>query len=302
MARFVRKKADTPLWLLSYADMVTLVLCFMVLLTSLSVIDERLKHDILGSVNKNYASSLVIPLPDDADAFDLAKLQEGQGEELMHGRDFNLLKQQVISDELGDMVFQENRHVQIISLHEGALFEPGTTQLSEKGRTALDRIMPLLVQIRYPLLVAGHASGRMDEEGPTYSIADDDTNPSWKISFERAYTVYAYIVESGVPAEQIRLEAFGEYRPRFSTKTPQGRDRNRRVDLVLDKRNTGISDTLKRTAPQEEKKEKPHEIDGFEFDLRLPGEGLQSQAGRRPYEMMGKSASGLPFGRVYGKA
>lgn len=272
MARLVKKQSQAPLWLLSYADTATLILCFMVLLTSLSVIDERLKHEILGSVNKKYASSLVIPLPDDADAFDLAKLQEGLGEKQIHGRDFNFLKQQVLSDELGDMVFQENSYVQIISLNESALFEPGTTTLSEKGQTALDRILPLLVEIRYPLLVAGHASARMDEEGPRYSIADDAEDPSWKIGFERAFVVYDYMKEAGVPSEQISLESFGEYRPRVSTQTAMGRNQNRRVDLILDKRNRRVSEGLKRTHQAEKQEKTTHEIDGFEFNLTMPGQ------------------------------
>lgn len=279
MSRLDRRKSQTPLWLLSYADMGTLVLCFMVLLTSLSVIDERLKMDVLGSVNKNYSSSLAIPLPDNPDASELAKLQEGLGEKRIFGKDFNLLKQQVLSEELGDMIFQENRHIQIISLNETALFEPGTTTLSDKGRTALDRIMPLLVNIQYPLLVAGHASPRMDEEGPVYSIDDDVEDPSWKIGFERAFAVHAYLVEAGVPSEKVSLESFGQYRPRVSMRTPLGRTSNRRVDLVLDKRNIGIAESIKKTRKTTKEEKNTHEIDGFQFDLTLPGEEEGSAVG-----------------------
>lgn len=268
----VKKNHQAPLWLLSYADMATLILCFMVLLTSLSVIDERLKHDVLGSVNKRYMSALVIPLPDDPDAFDLAKIIKGQGEKKTYGRDFSLLKQQVLSDELGDMVFQENRYVQIVSLSHESLFDPGTTTLSDRGKTSLDRLMPFLVQIQYPLLIAGHAAPRMDEEGASYSIADNDEDPVWRISFERAFAVYSYIIASGASEKQLTLEAFGDQRPRFSTKTPEGRLRNRRVDLILDKRNQIVTEGIKKTQPTEKHEKNTHEVDGFIFDLKMPGE------------------------------
>ena len=54
--------------------------------------------------------------------------------------------------------------------------------------------------------------------------------------------------------------------------TAVGRNQNRRVDLILDKRNSRVSEGLKRTHETEKQEKTTHEIDGFEFNLTMPGQ------------------------------
>ncbi|MCA1743190.1 MAG: OmpA family protein [Desulfovibrionales bacterium] len=62
-------------------------------------------------------------------------------------------------------------------------------------------------------------------------------SPSWQLSLYRVLNVYRYLLEQNVDPDSIRLEAFGKYWPRYSNRTEQGRKNNRRVEIILDKRN-----------------------------------------------------------------
>lgn len=75
--------------------------------------------------------------------------------------------------------------------------------------------------------------------------------------------------------------------------TPLGRTKNRRVDLILDKRNARIGEKIKKSQ-QRDKPEKPvHEIDGFQFDLSFPGQTLEEdQGGGRHQNRQGRSVEG----------
>ena len=77
-----------------------------------------------------------------------------------------------------------------------------------------------------------------DEFGLDYqkSQSQSELDLSWKLSLARSLAVYRFLLGQGVKPELIRLEAFGRFRPRYSNQSAQGRKRNRRVELVLDKR------------------------------------------------------------------
>lgn len=274
MARNSLKKSQKgSLWLTSYADLVTLMLCFMVLLTSMAVIDERQKHLVLGSVNKTYSASMTLDLPDEPNIMNFTLSRDGMGYASPEGHDFDLLREWVQHDYAGDINFQENRFVQILSLSEALLFAPDTTDLSSEGKEALDRILPLLLKIRYPMLVAGHSAPARDEEASAGDFGKGEMDDlTWLLSYKRAKAVYLYLASMGVPEGQLHIEAFGQHRPRFSIQTAEGRHRNRRVDLVLDKRNEEVADSIRGARVQEEELIDSHQYKGFDFDLIMPGE------------------------------
>ena len=274
MAR--QNKTPSPaaqLWLVSYADVVTLMLCFMVLLVSYSVVDERLKTEVLGSVNQRYASSVAFKIADGESRIDLTRLDEGIGAPPASGSDLALLKEMVDTEDPGSLNFMGNSFVQIISLHESALFEPGKGTLSPKGQRTLHRILPLLVNIEYPLLVAGHSAPRLDEEPELFTVREDALeDPTWLLSFERAKAVYRFFTTNGIPPEKLMNESFGQHRPRFPNVTPASRQKNRRVDLVLDKRNTFAAQELGQKTGQAARPPEQTSFKGFEFSLELPGQ------------------------------
>jgi len=272
MARKKKPRAgdSDPAWLMTFTDLMTLLLTFFVLLLSMTVIDERAKLVVLGSVSRVFGSGkdLFNPLAR-TDPKTSSRIEPGA----MEGdpNDLAPIRDMLFDDVNKDLDFQENRFVQILSINDDVLFEPGGYTLRESGVAQLDRLLPYLPRINYPLLVAGHTSVPR-EEVRDYAVVKGQLgmDHTWVISFRRAHAVYSHLVYRGIDPHRLSLEAFGQFRPRFSNNTPEGRRRNRRVDLVLDRRN------LEWIRKVEELREEPPaqrdtHFKGFKFDLTVPG-------------------------------
>jgi chemotaxis protein MotB len=265
-----REEASEPAWLITFSDLMTLLLTFFVLLLSMATIDERAKREVLGSVSRVFGpgDSLFNPL---AERNANINVEPGPMEDKKE--DLAPLREMPFDEVEKDLDFRENKYVQVLSINDQVLFLPGGTVLGEGGIALLDRILPYLQRIDYPLLVAGHSAVRREEEANSYSVAlaSDDMDSTWPLSYHRALAVYQHLTRRGIDPGRLSLEAFGQFHPRYSNNTPEGRRKNRRVDLVLDKRNGDWIDKVEalreKDAPLREMYYK-----GFRFDLTLPGE------------------------------
>ncbi|CAK7042378.1 MAG: hypothetical protein DELT_02882 [Desulfovibrio sp.] len=276
MARKEKKGGgdEGPAWLVTFSDLMTLLLTFFVLLLSMAVIDERNKLIVLGSVSSSFGigqASFNPKSPENKPS----KVEPGA----MQTQDMAPIKDMLWEDMKNDLNFQENRYVQILSINADVLYNPGETELSDKGKQLLNRIMPQLLRIKYPLLIAGHTATRRDEEGAAYQVDFDKTkvDSTWALSLARSAGVYRYLVQSGLPSQRLTQESFGQYHPRYSDRTPEERQRNRRVDIVLDKRNAPEIMTL-----EESREPVRREPRGFFFrDFRFDIENSPGQLPRR---------------------
>ena len=262
-----------PLWLITYSDLMTLLLTFFVLLLSMAVIDERTKLVVLGSVSGSFGESarLFNPKGKPHDS----RVREPGAMDLPE-KDLAPLRDMLYEDVEKDLDFMENKYVQILSINDQVLFTPGSTKLSPQGEVLLDKLMPYLQHIGYPLLVAGHTAARRDEETSyTVVLQSGALDSTWLLSSQRALSVYRHFLERGMDAGKLSLEAFGQFHPRYSNNLPEGRQKNRRVDLVLDKRNLEWIRKVESLRESEPAKAE-HFYKGFKFDLSMPGESAPS--------------------------
>lgn len=260
-------------WLVTFSDLMTLLLTFFVLLLSMAVIDERRKLVVLGSVSGTFGSG-------EAHFNPLAN-SEGPAQSVEPGamqasaNDLAALRDQLHDDPPGDLNFMENPYVQVFSINADAMFAPGQAELTERGYLMLRRILPTLVNVDAPIMVAGHTSPSRDEQvGLLDSIGPGGVQDTWMLSMSRSLAVYRALTEMGMPNEMLQLEAFGMYRPRYDNRTASGRRDNRRVDIVLDKRGRlwfREDEVLRREHIQRETFQNERFI--FEFDLRRTNPG-----------------------------
>jgi outer membrane protein OmpA-like peptidoglycan-associated protein len=80
-------------------------------------------------------------------------------------------------------------------------------------------------------ILSGHPSLRMQVEGHTDSVGSDDYNQL--LSEHRAGSVRDYLIQAGIPATSVTARGFGESQPAASNNTAEGRQQNRRVELVI---------------------------------------------------------------------
>ncbi|WP_338669265.1 OmpA/MotB family protein [Pseudodesulfovibrio methanolicus] len=260
---------EMPLWMVTFADCMTLMLTFFILLVSMATIDQRRKLVALGSIIGTFGFNQegydVFSRKDTKRTVEPGPIDTGDLEPLQS------LKWETVDK---DINFSSSRFVQILSINASLLFGPDGYTLSAEGRATLDGFLPLLQQVKYPLLLAGHTSDMRDELGLDYQPGDDEQNPdlSWKLSLNRTLTIYRYLLDNGMSPDMLRVEAFGKYRPHYPPDTPENRARNRRVDIVLDKRSSRLGDRIVEALPAAPERKNSMSVDGFEFDVATPKE------------------------------
>ncbi|MGE4299530.1 MAG: flagellar motor protein MotB [Desulfovibrionaceae bacterium] len=268
-----------PPWLITFTDMMTLMLTFFVLLVSMSVMDERRKLVVIGSIIGTFGLG--------EQGFDPRSIQDKRRtvepgpmeDESLSTDDLEPLKNLMYDDMDKDLNFQSNRFVQIVSISDDVLYSPGETELKPAGKRIIDRMLPFLLQVKYPLLLAGHTTIVRDEMVADYKVTmdEEELDPSWRLSMQRVLGVYRYLLERGMAPNMLRVEAFGKYHPMYPETTATGRRANRRVDIVLDKRNSRWIERLE--ANREAAKARRSRFSFKDFDFSLGNRGEEARPG-----------------------
>jgi outer membrane protein OmpA-like peptidoglycan-associated protein len=101
-------------------------------------------------------------------------------------------------------------------------FETGKSVIQKESYTSLDELVTLLnAKPDYRIYIAGH----------TDNVGRKKANI--KLSKDRANAVKKYLIDKGIDVKRIKTEGFGDSRPAASNKTPEGRQKNRRVEFRI---------------------------------------------------------------------
>ncbi|MDO9371189.1 MAG: OmpA family protein [Gammaproteobacteria bacterium] len=215
-------------WLLTYADMVTLLLGIFVILFSLSTVDTKKYSQALTQIQLQLGGGTTpVPVPVPAPHTDAASREMPPAPEL---ENLTRLMQRMegVVTEMGlaesiELV-ADQRGVTLYALG-GALFESGQAAITHEGQQFLLRITPLLQQVPNKVLVEGHT-----DDVP---IGTDRFPSNWELSTARASSVVRLMIEEG-GIDPLRFSASGyaHYHPRFDP-TPENRAKNRRVEITI---------------------------------------------------------------------
>jgi len=247
-----RKKgahASHERWLVSYADFITLLFAFFVVLYSTSQMDNKKVVQVSAAIHGAFqelgvfsgsAQGSVIrveaappgQLQANLDPHQLVGILNGDlsgpgGE----GVDVDRLKHE-LEVALGDQIKRHEieMHVTpeglVVSLREVGFFASGNAELLPDGQAPLGRIAKILNTKGFQIRVEGHTDD--------VRIHNSRYKSNWELSTARATEVVALLVERyGFDPKQISAAGYSQYRPVASNKTEDGRKTNRRVDLVV---------------------------------------------------------------------
>ncbi len=160
-------------------------------------------------------------------AKELAELRKEKAKreaELKVYRDlFAQLKELVDAGTL-EVMFREGRMV--IKLSNAILFDSGKTKLRPEGEAAVAQIVPALKSIgKREFLVSGHTDN--------VPIKTARFQSNWELSTARAVEMVKVMIDDGYPADQLGAAGFGEWDPVASNDTDEGKELNRRIEIVL---------------------------------------------------------------------
>ena len=222
-------------WLLTYADLITLLLALFMMLYAMSVLDLRKYQAFQEAFTKGMGGHPVkqatqiapdpntgaLPLPS-ATPVASRTLDQEQLKKLMHK-----LQKDLDAAGLQDEVQLELQpRGLVMNVISGVLFGSGSASLTSRGDALLGSLGTVFTTFDNNLVVEGHTDSR--------PISSSAFPSNWELSTARATAVLRFLIASKHLAP-VRLSAAGyaDTRPRRSNATDAGRAYNRRVDIVV---------------------------------------------------------------------
>ncbi|NLE65706.1 MAG: OmpA family protein, partial [Elusimicrobia bacterium] len=115
----------------------------------------------------------------------------------------------------------------VITFVAEVLFDSGKAVIKTEAVSKIDKVSAVLKSVVQDLQVG--IEGHTDNE----PIKISGWKSNWELSSARALSVVHLLVEEGVAPERLAALAYGEYHPVASNETPEGRQKNRRVEIVV---------------------------------------------------------------------
>jgi chemotaxis protein MotB len=220
------EKDNAERWLLTYADLITLLLIFFVVMYALSSIDaKKFEAMAVSMANAMGGSTSVMPnpgeaippgvsTPDQAENDDLEQLRK----ELQDYIDENGLEGQVT-------VNLEERGI-VLSFQDVALFSLGSAVLTPYAKELIDTVGLILIRSTQYVRVEGHTDD--------LPINTREFPSNWELSAARANSVVqTLIADLNFPPHRLSVTGYGEFRPQVPNDSVENRQVNRRVDIVV---------------------------------------------------------------------
>lgn len=206
------------LWAIVYGDMMSYLMILFLLMLSFQLSkktrDENPIEDTLIKVQTIFGGK-----PDPA----LAERAKQKDIELLFQ---DRMKDRVASGEFGDkatIIVSEKRIS--LSLGEGVLFDSGKAEVKETGIPVFESLAKDMLSSANEIRVEGHTDN--------VPIRGGGYKSNWELSMARAYAVIKQLEAAGVDPKRISGVGYGEYRPIGDNKTPEGRAKNRRIEISL---------------------------------------------------------------------
>ncbi|MDH3213098.1 MAG: OmpA family protein [Myxococcales bacterium] len=128
----------------------------------------------------------------------------------------------------GQIQIQQLRDGIRLDVADDILFPSGSARIDDGGKAVLDKVAAQVKNASGRVEVTGHTDNVPIRGGPT---ARYPTN--WELGAARAASVVRILQDQGVEGTRLQALSAGEYRPRASNETEQGRQRNRRIEIRL---------------------------------------------------------------------
>lgn len=252
MRRREMKKAQdkgAPKWMVTYSDMVTLILVFFILLFSMSQIDEvkfeavsesfrnrmifdfypspvpmenpteNTSHEEKGETSNQFETPSDLPERNDRD--------ETAEEEDSLGALMSNVEQYLNENNLNNVISASRTEQGVVLvLQDSILFDSGEAVILSSAEEFLNRIGTLLGDIPNDVRVEGHTDSQ-----PMSSFRYPS---NWELSGARAGSVVRYLIEENELGEQrFTIVGYGETEPLEPNTNPENMSRNRRVEIVI---------------------------------------------------------------------
>lgn len=253
------EKDNSERWLLTYSDLITLLMIFFVVLYSMSKVDAQKFQAVAESLNKALSggvpakmematdpsgpslfatgtpsSTTTVPGkdtdPNNTSNTEAASGNNGQGNADAENMSIEAIKAKLdkfavdngIESKLVSSV--EERGL-VVSIQETLLFGSGSADINDRARDILRSISTVLAPSFNQIRVEGHTDN--------LPIKTAKFPSNWELSVIRSTNVVQILQSAGIDPSRLSAAGYGEFRPIASNDTAAGQGRNRRIDLII---------------------------------------------------------------------
>ncbi|MTI86480.1 MAG: hypothetical protein FH748_00775 [Balneolaceae bacterium] len=220
-----KSEGNSETWLVTYSDLVTLLLVFFVLLYTLTPgVEDSTFNSFIQYFQKN--SSF---FKENAVSVQSVNNQE-ESEEYTEQK---MERMKAFIDYLEEEKLESEVNIQFtsdgikITLSDSLTFESGSSELLPKAKEVLQKVGTTIDKGILKVEVQGHT-----DNVPVASTSKHESN--WHLGAARAVSVVQHLqLNAAIEPKRFKATSFGEYNPITENKTPQGRRSNRRVEIYL---------------------------------------------------------------------
>ena len=257
------EKENGERWLLTYSDLITLLMIFFVVLYSMSKVDAQKFQAVAESLNKALggstpakmematsptgpslfqtgtpSSKTTVPgkgtdsnnTANTNPATSAANKNSGQGNADAEKMSIDAIKAKLDKFAADNgiqttLVTSIEERGLVVSIQETLLFESGSAGITDRARAILEKVSTVLAAAPNQIKVEGHTDN-LPINTPQYPS-------NWELSVIRATNVVQILQHDGITPNRLSATGYGEYRPIASNDTDAGRSQNRRIDLII---------------------------------------------------------------------
>jgi chemotaxis protein MotB len=210
------------LWAITYGDMMSYLMIFFLLMFSFTV-GKKAGGD--SKSERKFQESLV----------NIQKVFGGKGSSASYERAVTREKEESMVTQLKEAMDKQNlsqfakveswdKKIRLV-LADGVLFGSGQADLKPGSKSLLEAVAQQVRTLPNPVVIEGHTDNVPVHGGKFGS--------NWELSMSRAYSVLRFFEEHGVASERLSGIGYGQVRPVGDNSTPEGRAKNRRIEIDL---------------------------------------------------------------------
>jgi len=219
-------------WLITYADMITLLMVFFIVMYSMANTDLKKFAEVARSLQAgfnlgvgNNAGALIGNSTGGGDPnLYFQKLPAKQRDYVNITAELSAFASAV--GMLGEISVNTTTEGIIISLSNALLFESGSADIRPEATDSLNKIAEILQTTDHSVRIEGHTDN-IPTNNPLYPT-------NWELSVDRAVAIVRYLIEKeGVSPERLSAGGYAEFKPKVPNDSRANRAINRRADIVI---------------------------------------------------------------------
>lgn len=216
---------DRERWLLTYADLITLLAAFFIVMYSMSRVDAKKFGEMAEALNGilHGGNRVIIPKGSERSqttGHGLLELGNLKSIQRFIEEKFDKLGRE------GELQTEITERGLVVHIMESALFREGSAKMLPKAIDILELVYARIDNIPNHIRIEGHTDDR--------KVNSSKYPSNWELSASRATEVVRFFIDNyGMPPERISALGYGEYRPVRPNNSIENRSKNRRVDVVI---------------------------------------------------------------------